>query len=472
MKNLVKPSIYLLGMLVAVFLVTSCDMDNVEMDDMLTGDEALIQAIQGAGQKSEVNLSELPTVSQDVLEEDYSDSYSEKAMMAADLGYEVSLRKGWGSEAGAENKAYFDISGRELLTGEGREKKRRKHGEGEGDKDKAFELVLPVTFTMPDGSTVTVEDEEGWKAIKEWYKANPDVKERATLQFPVDVTFEDGSVKTINNEEEMKALRKEFAEGRSHKGRHHRAFHFVLPVSFDMPDGSVITIETKEDWAQLRTWRDENPDAEGKPALQFPVTVIIKKDGSERTINNEEEMKALRQEFDKHRKKKPFRFVLPVSFTMPDNSVITIEDEEGWSQIREWHKANPDAEGKAELQYPVTVVITKDGTQKTVNNEEEMKALREEYGKEKKDKPFEFVLPVSFTMPDNSVITINDEDGWSQLRDWHKANPEVKEKGALQFPVTVKLKDGSEKTINNEEEMKALREEYRPKKGKKGKKKR
>jgi hypothetical protein len=80
--------------------------------------------------------------------------------------------------------------------------------DGDDKEDwKCFDLVLPVTFDMPDGSTITVtsDDEEGWAEIKAWYEANPDVEEKPALQYPVDISYRDGTTQTINNDEEMRA---------------------------------------------------------------------------------------------------------------------------------------------------------------------------------------------------------------------------------------------------------------------------
>lgn len=78
-------------------------------------------------------------------------------------------------------------------------------GGKDGDKDKCFEFVLPITYIMPDGSTITIENKEDWDKIKAWYKVNPDVKERPELQYPVDIIFRDRTTLTINNEGELKA---------------------------------------------------------------------------------------------------------------------------------------------------------------------------------------------------------------------------------------------------------------------------
>ena len=67
-----------------------------------------------------------------------------------------------------------------------------------------FELVFPVTFTMPDDSTISGADEEElWIAIETWYENHPDVEEEPILQYPVNILFEDNSTQTVANEEEM-----------------------------------------------------------------------------------------------------------------------------------------------------------------------------------------------------------------------------------------------------------------------------
>ena len=85
-----------------------------------------------------------------------------------------------------------------------------RHCGGRDDRDRAcFALVYPVTFIMPDGSTITVADREDWAELKAWYEANPDSEERPTLQYPVDITYRDGTTQTINNDEEMRIAKED-----------------------------------------------------------------------------------------------------------------------------------------------------------------------------------------------------------------------------------------------------------------------
>ena len=85
------------------------------------------------------------------------------------------------------------------------------------DKEKCFELVMPFTLIMPDSSLIIIETEDDREKVGEWYKNNPDSKDRPSIQFPVDIiveTDEGERIITINNEEEMKE-----AKGRCERGR-------------------------------------------------------------------------------------------------------------------------------------------------------------------------------------------------------------------------------------------------------------
>ena len=82
------------------------------------------------------------------------------------------------------------------------------------DKAPCFELVYPVSYTMPDGSTVTGNAGELKLAMKAWYKAHPDSKADPVLQYPVEITsVKFDGVKVINNEEEMIEAKKACEDG-------------------------------------------------------------------------------------------------------------------------------------------------------------------------------------------------------------------------------------------------------------------
>ena len=160
--------------------------------------------------------------------------------------------------------------------------------EKDKDNEACFELVYPVTFTMPDGSDISVNDEKD-SAVYDWYKAN-DSEEKPQLQYPVQIIFEDDNesiTKTINNEDEMVTAKKDCKDGDWDKGD---CFYLVYPLTFIMPDATSITLNDDED-AAIKDWYEVNPDVEEKPQLQYPVDIIYEEDETVTiSIANENEM--------------------------------------------------------------------------------------------------------------------------------------------------------------------------------------
>lgn len=108
-------------------------------------------------------------------------------------------------------KNYFEIiltieDKKQSLSGEYKYEKNKEDFQGIwGSEVECFEFVYPISYMMPDDTIITGDSEKEIDlAIKEWYKAHPDVKEKPVLQYPVDIKFKDGTIKTINNDEEMK----------------------------------------------------------------------------------------------------------------------------------------------------------------------------------------------------------------------------------------------------------------------------
>lgn len=264
----------------AIFAITACNKDENSVTQLT--DDQLILAIQQATNKQAITAEQLPSDSKIVLDQEYSESYTEEALLAPDLGYEVGMRRGEGSRIGEHANVYFDMDGRKLRSRKG-EGYRNKHGK---DRKECFEFVYPVSFTMPDGSTVTGNNrEELHILIKAWYISNPDTEEKPSLNFPVDIVFKDSTISTINNEEEMRLAFASCAHERP------KCFDLVFPVTLLMPDGSTITGDSREELSlAVRSWYEANPGTDERPELQFPVEIIYE-DGTTVTINNHEEMR-------------------------------------------------------------------------------------------------------------------------------------------------------------------------------------
>ena len=186
---------------IMLVLLMACDENGIIKTDTDLSDDDMILAIQNATNKVVVDISEMPGNSRSVIDEDYVEYETLEALRAPELGYEVSLG-GRGDRTGRHCSAYFDLDGREFRAGGDREGGRHEGGDRDAE---CFELVLPVTFLMPDGSTITVENEDDYAGVRAWYEANPDAEGHPELQFPVDIVYDDGTTATINNAEEMQS---------------------------------------------------------------------------------------------------------------------------------------------------------------------------------------------------------------------------------------------------------------------------
>jgi len=156
-------------------------------------------------------------------------------------------------------------------------------------------------------------------------------------------------------------------------------------------------------------------------------------------------------------KKECFELVFPLDAIVPDGTVITAENEdEFYTQIKDWHQNNPDNKEKISLSYPVDIKVKGDKFI-TINNENEMVKMKDFCGDKEgydKDDCFEMVYPISFTMPDDSTISVDDEgDMWSSIKSWYEDHPDVNDKPALIYPVDIIFNDNKTVAVNNEDEM-------------------
>lgn len=362
-----------LGFLAIALLATiSCQKDSGELSDA-----QLIEAIQKAGNKQNIEISELPSGCINILNQEYSDDDIDIAKLAPKLGYEVDMKQVAGFKAAKLKQAYFDLSGR-LLKGDNG----GKGDKGDGDKRDCFELIYPVTYIMPDGTEITVnskDDPEGWGEIKAWYEAHPDVAKKPALQFPVDIKWKNGTIVTINSREEMRRARKRC---KGNDGDKERCFELVYPVTYIMPDGTEITVyrDTEAGWAPVKAWYAAHPDVKKRPAIKFPVDIEWR-NGRVVTLNSPEEMRRAKRRCkgDGGDKERCFELIYPVTYIMPDGTEIIVltNGEEGWTEIKAWYAAHPDVKKRPEIKFPVDIKFKDNDAIKTINNRQQMRRAYE-----------------------------------------------------------------------------------------------
>lgn len=167
-------------------------------------------------------------------------------------------------------------------------------------KEECFEIVYPITYTMPDGSDISGNgEEEIWTEIKDWYENNPETEEKPTLNYPVDVIYEDGDIESIANEEAMIILKKDCDDYEKDYDKE-ACFEFAYPVSFTMPDGAVVTGNNEEEVDnEIKDWYVANPTIEEEPALIFPVEILFEGGESQEITNEDELLEAFKECYEK-----------------------------------------------------------------------------------------------------------------------------------------------------------------------------
>ncbi|PLX01744.1 MAG: hypothetical protein C0595_13630 [Marinilabiliales bacterium] len=240
-----------------------------------------------------------------------------------------------------------------------------------------------------------------------------------------------------------------------------RCFEFVYPVTYVLPDGTEVTIDSKDDeegWNEIKDWYINHPDVAQKPALQFPVDIKFK-DGTIKTINSNQQLRRVFRMCNSDQQK-CFEFIYPITYVLPDGSEVIIDskdDEEGWSEIKDWYINHPDVAQKPVLQFPVDIEFN-NGTIKTINTQQQLrKVIRMCNGDQQKC--FEFIYPITYVLPDGSEVIIDskdDEEGWGEIKDWYINHHDVAQKPVLQFPVDIEFKNGTIKTINTQQQLRKV----------------
>ena len=245
-------------------------------------DDQLIQGIIEA-QKINVSISDLPSYSVSIIERDYSNYIEISANMALDLGYQVSM-DGKDYRTGHHNEIYFDLKGRKL-------KSKRNSRKEEGLK--CFELIFPITFIMPDASSIIIEEDDDYAMLRYWYANNLDTEVKPVLEYPVNIIYKDGNTEIVNNSGEMQS-KKINCRDWDKEEKDWECFSIVYPITFNMPDGSIISMSGYDDWTDLKNWYGQNSDIKEYPAINYPIQINYK-DGSNKLINSDEEMSAAKQ---------------------------------------------------------------------------------------------------------------------------------------------------------------------------------
>ena len=167
----------------------------------------------------------------------------------------------------------------------------------ESDK-RCFQFVYPISFTLPDGSEITINSDEGWDEIDHWYEENKDSEDGPKIEYPFSIRL-DSSIFEVSNDFEFLELIYLIINFciEIHEDYNDECFEFVYPISFILPDGSEITINNDEGWDEIDHWYEENKDSDEDPEIIYPFDVTLD-DDKVMTINNEKDFKGLKDYCD------------------------------------------------------------------------------------------------------------------------------------------------------------------------------
>jgi len=210
----------LLFTIISPLLFMSCENDGGEMSD-----DELIEAIIKAENKILISKNDLPDSAISSISFEMPNDFVNTAALAPELGYEVEMKSfdffEFELDYERDDDLYFATNGRKLTSSKGKDRDWKK-----GDKKKrgpCFKFEYPLSFTMPDGSTITGNDrKEICTAMKAWYEKNGKTREKPRLVFPVTILTLDNDKNVISKEisshEELKLIMASCKKDKDNKG--------------------------------------------------------------------------------------------------------------------------------------------------------------------------------------------------------------------------------------------------------------
>lgn len=174
-----------------------------------------------------------------------------------------------------------------------------------------------------------------------------------------------------------------------------------------------------------------------------------------------------------------FELVYPVTISFSDGSTVEVNSrEEAREAKRVFKTANPDAEGRPTLVFPIQ--ITQDDMTVDIADAEALEAVKEacprggrgggkKGGKGNRGKCFQPVFPVTLSFPDGTSQEVADKDAAKEaVMTWKEANPDAEDRPSIAFPYDVLLKDSTTMTLTSEEDLDALKETCKGSRGDRG----
>ena len=205
------------------------------------------------------------------------------------------------------------------------------------------------------------------------------------LKYMFIVLLSTGLFMSCSKDGDSKILEDQFLEDVSLETRSGPGgcYELVFPIGITLPDASTIEVASFEEAKeQIRAWKENNPDVDGRPQLAFPID-LINEDGEIITAENREQLLRIKKECRKDQVSQGadrcFKFVYPLSIELPNGDIKEIESGQQFKRIiKDWRNLNPDVDRKPRLVYPLEVLVRGQDEPVTVNSSEELRRLKDD----------------------------------------------------------------------------------------------
>lgn len=314
-----------------------------------------------------------------------------------------------------------------------------------------FEYVFPITLTNGTKETAVNNNDELYG-----YYASLDENADPKIKFPIKIKDSEGNEKTINNDEELDQAYNDCFED----GNDDVCFTINFPVTV-IGEGTALVLNEMEvnSETELHAFIEKTyeEDDTAKITFKYPITVKLT-DGTEKTVNNDEEFDALYADcygFEDYNDFEGFtcfeiQFPITAKANGEDVTLNSLEDIDNYL-------AGLGDDEDPEFVFPIDIAYA-DGTNVTLNNIEEVETAFDEcfYNGEESDICFDITYPINLVKNEEAtnVITVNSDEEFDNFLDGLTEDDYID----IAYPLTVILddEDNTKKVINNDEGFIAL----------------
>ena len=367
-----------------------------------------IELIKNHDNKIEISFDDLHEVSQNYISSLENNITAQQILHAQNIGYEVKIKRESRSLVSLLNSLYiyFDQNG-DILFDDNYDQ------DNDGDYDvfdewenfMCFDIQFPISITMPDGSQISVGNEdELYEAVELYYEMSDEFDDLPEINFPFNIVFyyedengnENEEVVDVGSDEELEMYFEMCDDGWDDESWCEiDCVDLVYPISIVNPEGDIISVESEDSLHEYidQYYENCNSDNCGDFTLAYPLTVEYYSETNDQvqtlTINSEEELEELLDEYcydDDGEDETCGEIVYPVTVEAPNGDQFTANsEEEVYAFMEEWYSNNcntVECDDEFEVVYPITMEFENEQGEiivLTIQSEEMLEEITEQY---------------------------------------------------------------------------------------------